>query len=813
MLLKQKDPMVLEKKVNTKPIDYATLNQLSKYFATRFVPQSGLSTEHVSCPSSDPIPSKLLKVSMYLIDELAKVQNDFHQMKQDVDQHRLESKTFGFQNERLLEQVISRDIMNIVVNASVNNDFVSMSKCKKCLKFENELLKKQDFITKEKYDKLLSSYAPLEKHCISLEVDTQLNQEIFKRDHSILNQSAPSFNEYFELNKLKAQSQEKDTVIKKLKERVKSLSGNMDNDKVKKDIDEIEMINIELKHRVSKLEQVLVITTLKEELKKLKRKVVVENAVTSPTIALKMYEIDVQPIAFRLLHNRMVHSKYLKYTEEQAMTLREIVEQRKSKNLLNSSLDYALAVNPKNKDKKVRFFESATSSGNKNTKPDSSSNIVSNKSLFSSTGVNITTSASGSQRTGSTKKDKITQTPSRSQKNKVEAHTRNVNSSLNKKIYVVKSKGIATVQQSKLNMNSDVTCGKCNGCMLSSNHDLCALNVTNDVNARSKSKSVKKNSKRKVWKPIGKVFNKTRYIWRPTGRTIYIVRNTCPLTRITKTTKVPLRKPIALEIDTPKPIVTLVYSRKPRRFKTGVPTSKPKINKSMTANSKEPSKSKESKVSNVPSSSLDEFRSSKLFSDCATGKSKKKTDKRKSEDTNQEKLYLLHMDPCGLIRVASINGKKYILVIVDDYSRFTWVKCLRSKDEAPYFIIKFLKMIQNGVVEGRNRTLIEAARIIKTPYEILHNKLPDLSFLHVFGALCYSTNDSKNLGKLQPKADIEDDHDLDVAHMSNDPFFGIPILEKDSESSSTDVIHTVVHTATPNSDTSQNRLRIILWIT
>nr|GEV65149.1 integrase, catalytic region, zinc finger, CCHC-type, peptidase aspartic, catalytic [Tanacetum cinerariifolium] len=42
----------------------------------------------------------------------------------------------------------------------------------------------------------------------------------------------------------------------------------------------------------------------------------------------------------------------------------------------------------------------------------------------------------------------------------------------------------------------------------------------------------------------------------------------------------------------------------------------------------------------------------------------------------------------------------------------------------------------------------------KTPYELLHNKLPDLSFLHVFGALCYLTNDSENLGKLQPKADI-----------------------------------------------------------
>ncbi|GJU24916.1 retrovirus-related pol polyprotein from transposon TNT 1-94 [Tanacetum coccineum] len=173
---------------------------------------------------------------------------------------------------------------------------------------------------------------------------------------------------------------------------------------------------------------------------------------------------------------------------------------------------------------------------------------------------------------------------------------------------------------------------------------------------------------------------------------------------------------------------------------------------------------------------------------CAMGKSKKQSHKPKSEDTNQEKLYLLHMDLCGPMRVKSINGKKYILFIVDDYSRFTWVKFLASKDEASDFIIKFLKMIQvrlnvairnictdngtefinqtlrayykqigishktlvaqtpqqNGVVERRNRTLVEVARTIK----------PDLSYLHVFGALCYLNNDSENLGKLQAKADI-----------------------------------------------------------
>ncbi|GJT11439.1 retrovirus-related pol polyprotein from transposon TNT 1-94 [Tanacetum coccineum] len=241
------------------------------------------------------------------------------------------------------------------------------------------------------------------------------------------------------------------------------------------------------------------------------------------------------------------------------------------------------------------------------------------------------------------------------------------------------------------------------------------------------------------------------------------------------------------------------------------------------------------------------FKKDHLCSACAMGKSKKKPHKPKFEDTNQEKLYLVHMDLCGPMRVASINEKKYILVIVDDYSRFAWVKFLRSKDEAPDFIIKFLKMIQvqikvtvrrirtdngtefvnqtlreyyekvdishetsvvfspqqNGVIERHNRTLIEVARTMliyekallflwaeavvtacytqncfivrlrhgKTPYEILHDKPPDLSFFHVFGSLCYPTNDSENLGKLQPKADIDFDEltTMDSEHSSSGP--------------------------------------------
>ncbi|GKF84717.1 retrovirus-related pol polyprotein from transposon TNT 1-94 [Tanacetum coccineum] len=58
---------------------------------------------------------------------------------------------------------------------------------------------------------------------------------------------------------------------------------------------------------------------------------------------------------------------------------------------------------------------------------------------------------------------------------------------------------------------------------------------------------------------------------------------------------------------------------------------------------------------------------------------------------------------------------------------------------------------QNGVVERCNRTLVEA---VQPPYELVHDKKPDLTFFRVFGALCYPTNNSENLGKFQAKADI-----------------------------------------------------------
>nr|GEX30560.1 retrovirus-related Pol polyprotein from transposon TNT 1-94 [Tanacetum cinerariifolium] len=338
-------------------------------------------------------------------------------------------------------------------------------------------------------------------------------------------------------------------------------------------------------------EQGLIIAALRDELKKLKGKTIVDNTIITYTIDPEMLKVDVEPIAHRLLNNRTVQFDYLRLTQKQAVILREV-----------------------NKDKRVRLVEHVISSGNTNIKTTSSSNLVSNKPMLSSTEVKPSTSASGSQPSSNTKKNKIQQPPSSTQKNKVKAHLRTVKSSLK--------------------------------------------------------------------------------------------RNSCPLTRIATTTEVPFKKTIALETDTPKPVVTLVYSRK---SKTTDLVRKSKVvqivlwyldsgcSKHMTGDRSQLTNfvnkflgtakfgndhvalktkswlwhrrlyhlnfgtinhlARHGLVRGLPKLN---FEKDHLCSACAMGKSKKKPHKPKSKDTNQDKLYLFHMDLCGPMRVASVNGKKLL---------------------------------------------------------------------------------------------------------------------------------------------------------
>nr|GEW52890.1 reverse transcriptase domain-containing protein [Tanacetum cinerariifolium] len=336
MLQKQNDPIMSEKKFITKPVDYAALNQLSKDFETRttivevpkklpkvsmvnsslkklkfhlasfdvVVKERTTATaiikgtwgfEHTkACFRDEIIPFvKALKdlfnsFDQFLIDELTEVQNVFNQMEQAIVQHCVEKNKFQDKiknvlkdNERLLEQAISIDIVNIVVHDHVNSACKNVNVCERCVTIKTELQK--DFIKKECYDRELE-----EIETINIELDNRVTKLVAENEH--------------------------------LKQTYKQLY-----DLIK-----------------SSREKVLFITGLKETISKLKGKAVVNAAVTLHPIDPELLKIDVAPLAPKLRNNRTGHTDYLRHTQEETATLREIVESERLLNPLNTSLDYAL---------------------------------------------------------------------------------------------------------------------------------------------------------------------------------------------------------------------------------------------------------------------------------------------------------------------------------------------------------------------------------------------------------------------------------------------------------------------------------------
>ncbi|GKC05555.1 retrovirus-related pol polyprotein from transposon TNT 1-94, partial [Tanacetum coccineum] len=370
-----------------------------------------------------------------------------------------------------------------------------------------------------------------------------------------------------------------------------------------------------------------------------------------------------------------------------------------------------VAVTPKNKDKKVRFADPITSSSNTQKQVDSHKPKDSIQPLLLSTGVIDSTSASGSKPTRNTK---------------------------NKKNCVAKTECNAYVMQSVLNENSKSVCAICNECLFNANHDKCVLDYVHNVNVLSKSKPAKRKNKKQIWKPTGKVYTEIGYKWKPTGYTFTIVRNKCPLTRFTSTKVMPLKETTTKSVLTPTQGI-MVYSRRPKAPKSVGSSSKSKIIESRISNKLEPTQIGESIVSKVPSSSLIDCRN-----------------------------------------IRTDNGTKFINQTLHSYYEDVRISHETSVACTPQ---------QNGVVKRQNRAFVEDAftmliyanaplflwaeavattcytqnrslkrlRHVQTPYKLLHDRKPYLSYVYVFGALCYPTNDSEDLGKLKAKADVDFD--------------------------------------------------------
>ncbi|KAJ9544657.1 hypothetical protein OSB04_024364 [Centaurea solstitialis] len=165
------------------------------------------------------------------------------------------------------------------------------------------------------------------------------------------------------------------------------------------------------------------------------------------------------------------------------------------------------------------------------------------------------------------------------------------------------------------------------------------------------------------------------------------------------------------------------------------------------------------------------------------GKLKRSSHKTKSDPSFDQPLQLLHVDLCGPIAVQSLNGKKYILVLVDEFSRFTWVEFVKKKYQVHVLLINLLKRLQvfhglqvkvirsdnaprtpqqNGVVERKNRTIVEAARTMLNA-----SGLPLTFWAEAVSTACYTHNRSlvvkrfektpyhllESVGKFDPKGD------------------------------------------------------------
>ncbi|GJW44512.1 retrovirus-related pol polyprotein from transposon TNT 1-94, partial [Tanacetum coccineum] len=454
-------------------------------------------------------------------------------------------------------------------------------------------------------------------------------------------------------------------------------------------------------------DKVFVITSLKNDLRKLKGKEIVENVVHTPS-ATTIAPVDLakanQPLDSGV---RLVPCKYATW---------------------NSGVSACIC---------------SQEAGPKALIPYCAKNLLSNPmNNVRKLGVKYSTSNCGSKPPSNKKNDRTSQTPSRNKKNKVEAQPRKVN----KVNRVVKPVCDVDVKHSLSKVNSEILCATCNKSMFDGVHDKCLLNLVVQIVLWYRDSECSKHltgNRSQLMNFVSKFLGTVRFgngqIARIMGYGDYQLGNLA---------------------------------------KDGLARGIPRHN----------------------------FHKDHLCSACALGKSKKSSHQLKAEDTNQKKLYLFHMDLCGPMRMASINGKRYILVIVDDYSRFTWVRFLKTKDEAPVAIIKCIKNIQvrlNAIVwnvrtdngtefvnqtlrEWRNRTLVEAARTMlifskaplflwaeaistacytqnhslichrynKTPYELMQDKKLDLSFFQVFGSLCYPTNDHEDLGKFDAKADI-----------------------------------------------------------
>ncbi|GJU83949.1 retrovirus-related pol polyprotein from transposon TNT 1-94 [Tanacetum coccineum] len=375
--------------------------------------------------------------------------------------------------------------------------------------------------------------------------------------------------------------------------------------------------------------------------------------------------------------------------------------------------------------------------------------VNSNTSGLSSKGLESTTGSRIPQPRSNTKNDRVISASKSSclknNEEKVEEHHRNLLFSNNQKHM---SSECNNIKLAIRNDKSEVICVACKKCLITDNHDVCNIYYVNGMNYHDKNQSANVSNNANQTKHMAnvkkskKVGYQNLFTVRRLGLfqaydreseaahqlhlevygnylEVAFKRNTCFVRNLEGVDLLKGNRSTNLytinlhEMTSTSPICLMAHATSTKSWLWHQRLSRLNFD---TINNR----AKDNLVTGLPKFKYSEDH---LYPSCEQRKSKKSPHKLKPVPNSKNRLHLLHMNLYRPMRVESINGKRYVLVIVDDYSRYTWVHFLRSKDKAPEVTKIFLKQIQ---------VLLQAP--VRTPQQ--------------------NENDHEDIGKLGAKGDI-----------------------------------------------------------
>ncbi|GJU28422.1 retrovirus-related pol polyprotein from transposon TNT 1-94 [Tanacetum coccineum] len=594
-----------------------------------------------------------------LINEIKEMKEVFDQMEAEVDQHavdkkcdEIERKNLLIENENLIAECLSKDVFYTATDSVLTvsrfsdmHDAYTVAQ-KRIAELEAENSNLTQKIQKDDHDEMIKHFSKLEVEHLNLQLKYQHLKERFGNKKVVTSSDAPAFESIFKHSEADPILDFKalDSHNKDLNAKVNALQDlnerfRVENKKVKKHYKEL-YDSIKLTHAKTIENTTSLLTkieTLKAQIKGKTKCVTIPDLVKPNVLAPVMYAIDVKPIPLRNRNNKKVHLEYLKHLKESVGTLREIVEEARVEKPLVSPLASACLYTKHCQELLEYVIGTCPKDFSKRDRKIATAPLNRKKSK-------ICTAASGSKPMSNTKKDRTLL--AKSDKKKVEDKF-----SESKVVLVKQPKSVST---------SDIVITE----RLSNTSQKPLTRTPIEVGDLTyQTLHIRLFSNAVHWTVrfgndhfgaimgygdyvIGDSMISRVYYVEGLGHNLFSVGQFCNS-----------------DLE--------VAFRKHSCYVRDVMASK---NKSWL-----------------------KFEKDHLCSACQLGKSHKYSYKPKSENTNLEVLNTLHMDLCGPMQVQTINGKKYILVIIDDYSRFTWVKFLRSKDETPEFVIKFLKQIQVGL--------------------------------------------------------------------------------------------------------------------